>query len=895
MLGGSGFAATAHSQIVHTPSSSSHAMEEEGEYSSPIISLSTGSNDDDEIETTTMANHRTLIESRSFGCQANQHTLFFTLYTDTHSTDDNSWQFSYASYGYGKETGNSGKFIDEGRVGMGNLGNGAVLTQAICVDKATTVGGVVESCYDLELRDAIGDGLTAPHSGGGGLAGGFSLKIDGDVVAEHRGKACLSDDDEEWNECAIESGFALCGLRVCTVSDGGKATVSNLSGSHCTFAQPQCDAESQFKSSSSSVSVNVDTDSFSQELSWEVRRSSKFGSKKRNQATQNELLLAGGMPVYEKDSDKIILGQLGVGVPLADNESYETVACLPDVDDPSQTCFDFRAHDAYGDGMGCGADGTLSIVLETPGTIALGEATREMVTLTQLDEDIAKQHHVEGKKQLACMNKEKLSKWSYCAVRVCANGDVIGLEGNQCDFGQGEDLIDERYVGVDPLEELEMKPQNQNANEWSPLPVDDQEEEEEKVVVIDLEDIPLNIIDTYDSVEPQNEEIDVDEMSWAEYYEYYEPGFKDVGIYAVSGNIGDGISNTIAAAMSESSEKGDVRFDLDFTKPSNNNQEKPNEKQQQKGQNRPRPNRPNKQQGQKGLKPSKGKQDDQDNIRPFSQRKQTLDLKPFSTNLLNVRFPYPLKGARPSQLSSVVADYLQSYFDDFVNDNYDVPWPSNFKLDCTKFKKKIGPELRWVLECDGEVDFQLPSSVSMPTKKAVADVIRDAFSGRGEEKFLELMYSTQNVNKFQTKMDKLLNREDKKKQKKKQQKKKKQRQERLNRKKKDKQEKIEAMKEMKMDIVGAKQQQQQGDVNIMGYVSGTQYMNKLSDSDKGYQILNGDIFITVNEGSGGPRVATGGGKGNNTQQRPRRKRNNQEEDGGKRMLRRSVQKLTDLT
>jgi len=882
MLGGSGFTATAHSHIARITSSSSYAMGEEGEYSSPIISPSTGSNNSDEIETMT-TKHRTLIGSRSFGCQANQHTLFFTLYTDTHSTDDNSWQFSHAS----------GKFIDGGRVGMGNLGNGAVLTQAICVDKATTVGGVVESCYDLELWDAIGDGLTAPHSGGGGLAGGFSLKIDGDVVAEHRGKACLSDDDEEWNECAIESGFALCGLRVCTVSDGGKATVSNLSGSQCTFAQPQCDAESQFKSSSSSVSVNVDTDSFSQELSWEVRRSSKFGSKEKNKATQNELLLAGGMPVYEKDTDKIILGQLGVGVPLADNESYETVACLPDVDDPSQTCFDFRAHDAYGDGMGCGADGTLSIVLETPGTTALGEATREMVTLTQFDEDMAKRQHVEGKKQLACMNKEKLSKWSYCAVRVCANGDVIGLEGNQCDFGQGEDLIDERYFGVDPLEELEMKPQNQNANEWSPLPVDDQEEEEEeKLVVIQLEDIPLSIIDAYDSVESEDEEIDVDEMSWAEYYEYYEPGFKDDVPYAVSGNIDDEISGTIAAAMSESSEKGDVQFDLYFTKP-NNNKEKPNETHLQKGQSGPRPNRPNKQQGKKGSKPNKGEQDDQGNIRPFSQRKQTLELRPFSTNLLNVRFPYPLKGASPSQLSSVVADYLQSYFEDYVNDNFDLPVPNNFKLDCTKSKKRIGPELRWVLDCGGEVDFQLPSSVSLPTKTVVADVIQDAFSGRGELKFLEIIYSTQNVNNFQTKMEKLMNRKEKKKQKKMRLKKKKQRQERLKQKKKDKQEKMEAMKEMKMDMVGAKQQQ--GDENIMGYVSGTQYMNKLSDSDKGYEILKGDIFVTVNEGRGGPRVATGGGKGNNTRQRPRRKRNNQEEDGERRMLRRSVRKLTDLT
>ena len=51
-----------------------------------------------------------------------------------------------------------------------------------------TGGGAPRSCYDLELWDGNGDGLTAPHSGQGGLAGGITLTLDGHSVWEHRGQ-----------------------------------------------------------------------------------------------------------------------------------------------------------------------------------------------------------------------------------------------------------------------------------------------------------------------------------------------------------------------------------------------------------------------------------------------------------------------------------------------------------------------------------------------------------------------------------------------------------------------------------------------------------------------------------------------------------------------------------
>jgi len=770
--------------------------------------------------------------TRSFGCTPDQHSFLFTLYTDANSIDDNSWRMSHASHGSGHETGNSGTFIVEESLGSGKLGYGAVVTHTICADKAPRLSTmtsmaassankrIIESCYDLELSDSNGDGLTAPHSAQGGLAGGFSFSIDGNVAVEHRGEACLSDDNAEWNDCAVKSGFEYCGVRVCTVNnnDGAsEAIISSLSGSQCALAAPMCDAESIIASSASSISVNVDTDSYADELSWELRQSTKNDSKKMNQALQNDLLLAGGEPVYQEGSiDNVIMGQPGVGVALDGNESYESEACLPDSQGEDNTCYDFRAYDAYGDGMGCGADGSLSIVLET-------EEGR--MTLEQTDRDMAKRQRVDGEQRLACMNKKKLSKWSYCAVRICADGEVIGLEGNQCEFGFGDDLVDQDYLDTDPLSGLSMKLQNSGL-------------EEDEVVMIELEDIGLNvIIDTDNAADnlvivPITEE-DLD-PTWAAYYDALGPEFKD---------------NPNGASMQPNNAE------------SSPNQDKP----PKNGQKGPRPNAGklnNKYQGVKGPKQNSGKlnnsqgQNGPQEPIPMNQqqqqqqgREQTMELKRFSTNLLEVRFPYPLKYTRNNQISDEVSDYLVSYFADKNNrngpDDEDVA-PIKFELDCTKVQRNIGPEKRWVMNCDGTAVFQSSSPSPLPTKKVMNNIIRDAFMGESKEQFLERMYNydTKKNNKVMKKQ-KLEAKKDKLQQK----------QgainigEAMDQKKQNKLQK----KQMKMDRLEVKnqkqqqkQQQEQGE-NVMGYVSGSQYMSEMSDSDKGYAIIDGNIHVYIDD------------------------------------------------
>lgn len=887
----------------------------------------------DEHETNNLDKPRALDEThrRANGCSPDQHAFTFTLYTDRHSIDDNSWEFSHASFGYGRETGNSGTFVDGERMAAGNLGYGAVVKQALCVDKATvdgadTRGGgasSVESCYDVEMRDANGDGLTVPHSAQGGLAGGFSLEIDGVAVAEHRGAACLMSDPKKLNECFLEAGFEYCGVRVCTLNDGSKkATLGGLSGSQCSFAQPQCDpAAGKEGFESASVTVNVETDSFSQELSWEVRKSSRNDSKEIDRATRNELLLTGGMPA----GDDLLLGRLGVGVPLADNESFSSVACLPANSVGGDLCFDLRAHDAYGDGMGCGADGALSLIVETPGWNEEGDPRRERVSLTQTDRDMARWKDIDGENRLACTNKERLSKWSYCAVRVCANGDVFGLEGNQCDFGFGEDLIDKRYADVDPLAELEMKPNNagpDDENDWSLWSAE--EDNEEKVFVLQSENLELNIVDVFQPVaEELLEEEDADQ-SWAEYYETLKPEFRDemnsysssALVSSIGSDIYDAITgtdtneppkvadgDTIAAAMlSEIPNMGNGGFDLVALKPSdeNDDQDKPNKK----GQKRPRPNRPNKQQGQKGPRPDKQSKDDpkpqiqQFNNQLLGQGKKTtcsVDLKRFSVVLGDARDSL---GARlkPSQMSASVADYLLAYFDGYAKNNDDVPAPENFELDCTKSKKEIASEVRWVLDCDGKAEFQLPSSVSAPTKKVMANVIRNALRGESKEKLVEIMYDSgeDEPNKKDKKQMKLQKLEAKEKNKKKQQQQMLQQHGSLKNdgggsraenqlKKQKKKDKREDKKQMKFDRLETKGQRlqlpQDSELNVMGYESGTQRMNELSDSNNGFDIIDGDIIVYVDE------TERGGGRGKN-RERQRRKRNRNEDDGDRRLLRR---------
>ncbi len=482
--------------------------------------------------------HRSMTTS----CLPNQHTFILTMYTDAHSISDNSWRISHAaaSTGAGDSSSSSGLEIHRESVGAGNLGYGAVVIDTICADKATGANDssssslslpptFIESCYDIEVFDANGDGLTSPWGAvDSGLSGGFSLSLDGIDILEHRSKACLMDDDEQkWNECAAANGFEYCGVRVCTTASGaevsGSATISNLSGSQCTVFQPQClsGSSSSSSQSSSSILIQVETDSFAGELSWEVRVSSKSDPTSMKRAFDNELLLAGGNPFYQEiDSSpssvsNIMLGQPGVGVPLQSHESYNSTACLSD----SAKCYDFRAYDEYGDGLGCGADGSLSVVLET----AVSADRREKLTVTQEDRNMAKRQEVDGKKKLACMDESGLSKWNYCAVRVCTDGTLIALEGNQCDFGMGEDLIDSRFSDIDPLSGLTMRPRQ-----------DEMPEDEEVIKLedtmpepIEVEDLNFDVTEEFivKDIENVEREEDVDK-TWAEYYEALQPGLR---------------------------------------------------------------------------------------------------------------------------------------------------------------------------------------------------------------------------------------------------------------------------------------------------------------------------------------------------------------------------------
>merc|ERR1711957_1155034 len=68
-------------------------------------------------------------------------------------------------------------------------------------------------------------------------------------------------------------------------------------------------------------------------------------------------------------------------------------------------------------------------------------------------------------------------------------------------------------------------------------------------------------------------------------------------------------------------------------------------------------------------------------------------------------------------------------------------------------------------------------------------------------------------------------------------------------KKKEKQEKRDQKKQTKLD-----KQQQRSELNVMGYVSGAQYMNPMSGGDKGYKLINeGEVHVYVDDDERGRR------------------------------------------
>lgn len=542
--------------------------------------------------------------SSALVCTPQQHALHFALTTDAHSLTDNSWTIKHASFGVGGEVGNSGLYIAGESAGSGQLGYGAVVQQYACADLSNGATGhgdidrntispgrkvVVESCYDAEVYDANGDGLSSPHSAEGGVPGGFALDVDGTTVLEHHaGATCAPGDDE----CASKFGFEYCGARVCAVKYDGTAfagtaggvdsyTMSTLGGSQCDLVQPQCEGSKSSSSATMPLKIGIKTDSFAGEFSWEVRISSRGDPKTLADAIDdNALLLAGGSPVYKSgSSNEVLMGQLGVGLPLMDNDEYRSTACVPNNIDDGR-CYDFRAYDAYGDGLGCGASGSISIRLGRD------------VDIMQRDRDMAKVQDVDGTSKLACMNRARLSRWSLCAVRVCADGEVIGLEGNQCDFGMGEDLIDARYNGTDPLGDgdadasgtgiapqlggedvvgqpipfdlnldgatvaIEQKKEGEEKESWSLLDFDPDvegamvlnfdptfDEPEEGPVAYAKENESSDVLDfdpnvdgamvldfdpNYEIVETRDEVVEEEQYdTWAQYYEALDPGFRD--------------------------------------------------------------------------------------------------------------------------------------------------------------------------------------------------------------------------------------------------------------------------------------------------------------------------------------------------------------------------------
>ena len=121
--------------------------------------------------------------------------------------------------------------------------------------------------------------------------------------------------------------------------------------------------------------------------------------------------------------------------------------------------------------------------------------------------------------------------------------------------------------------------------------------------------------------------------------------------------------------------------------------------------------------GNKNNKNSGRKNNDYDN-------EVTID--PFTTNLLATNFPYELKYQAENQLSGAVSLYLESYLSDAI-----VETVLNLGLDCTKHQQHIGPELRWVLACEGASTF----NTATPNKNEFNEAVHQAFMGTAKTNF----------------------------------------------------------------------------------------------------------------------------------------------------------------
>eukprot|EP00804_Cyclotella_cryptica_P028783 CCRYP_018739-RA/>CCRYP_018739-RA protein AED:0.42 eAED:0.42 QI:146/1/1/1/1/1/2/623/757 len=595
-----------------------------------------------------------LLSSSSSSCDPNQAELRLTLTTDAHSMDDNSWRFS---------TTTSTTVIQSGSV----VTDDAVVESSACLD----AGGEGIQCWDFELQDEFGDGLTAPHSGSGGTPGSFTLHYNDQLIASHNAVSCLiANEDGKFNKCASEFGFEYCGLRICRVHPNDNdeepiITVSNLKGSQCRLIERTCGgtAPSLFR-------VTVDTDGYSEDISWDLRDVS------------GNVVMSGGDSVENADGIAT-LAQAGSAVQFDDYESFNSTMCLSANEQQQQSeeeCYDFRAYDVYGDGMSCGADGSIS--LSFPG----GSTT----TLVQRDGNVARLQRLDdGKKGMACIDKkshEAIPKWSFCHVRICQGGSVLGLEGNQCSFGN-RDLIDPNATGEIIGNGMQLNSQAlrpcdvtkgedcTNAQIFStadnPQAFSYQVPKEDGPCVD--EDCTMAQIFSITKPELMSASIEEkgDDLSWAE---YFHP--------LVSGSGSSSIGNTLDSNTFE-----DIQ--------------------------------PQSSQGS-------------------SHKEYKLSLDPFYVPLLSPDSPYHLQYYRPRQMSNAISTYLLSYLFTNIEGWQDGNAPLHFELDCNRSFQQFGSDTRRVVQCEGNAVF---AKSSLPETSVMNDLVHQAFAGKYHDEFLEFMYT----------------------------------------------------------------------------------------------------------------------------------------------------------
>eukprot|EP00580_Thalassiosira_gravida_P015760 CAMPEP_0201668874 /NCGR_PEP_ID=MMETSP0494-20130426/21382_1 /ASSEMBLY_ACC=CAM_ASM_000839 /TAXON_ID=420259 /ORGANISM="Thalassiosira gravida, Strain GMp14c1" /LENGTH=402 /DNA_ID=CAMNT_0048149445 /DNA_START=318 /DNA_END=1526 /DNA_ORIENTATION=- len=217
-----------------------------------------------------------------------------------------------------------------------------------------------------------------------------------------------------------------------------------------------------------------------------------------------------------------------------------------------------------------------------------------------------------------------------------------------------------------------------------------------------------------------------------------------------------------------------------------------------------------------------------------------VQIHPFRINLLDEHFPTGIKD--DNKMCGVVSSYIAEYLSDVLDESVE-----NLGLDCTKNKEKVGSETIWVLEIQGAATFD------KPPKENVNVFIHEALEGTNKASFFKVIYPKYEVVKekreWDSEHDHRLARhgqhsrsKEKNKRRKFNRKKKKKRQ---NNKKKYKKPQGGKQKPMKQMSGGGGQTlgNSKGD-NLMGYVSGSQGKNS-GDKDKGYEIINGDIYVDV--------------------------------------------------